>query len=165
MNKVNKGKIINQIVNIATDAMGIFVINIKSLETSEIISFKKKLRPMQGNINVFKNTLLRLAAEKNSILQSVKNDFSGQVAIIHFNTKDVFQPSQICANFLDSNKEKIVFKNAVIGNKVITQEKFQQISKIASLSQLQGQLCGILKNPIISLVRILKAITEKNNIN
>jgi large subunit ribosomal protein L10 len=150
-------------------------------ETNRVL--KEKLEECQSNFLLVKysglsaadlNELRRSLSDAGSHLMVVKNsvtrrlfksdqDFSAQIVGpcgLIFVNQDLISTARIVYQF---NKEKpgLEVKLGLLKDKIITDKQIESLSKIFSLTSLQGKLVGGLKAPIYGFVFSLKQILNK----
>ncbi len=160
MNKKEKEVIVNSVLSSLNKCSGVFVIDFKKINAFKVVAFKKDLFKTNSKIVVVKNSLLSLVAKKNDNLRKIESSFQQQIALI-YSFDDVFKTASVVNSFLKDSKD-INFKAGLINDFAISNEVFDKVSKVKSLGGLHSQLCGVLKNPIVNLISVLKQISEKN---
>lgn len=159
MNKKEKEIIVNSVLHTLNRSSGLFVIDFKKINAFKVIALKKNLFKSNGKIVVVKNSLLSLAAEKNDNLRKIASSFQQQIALIYA-FEDVFKTASVVNAFLKDATD-IKFKAGLISDCELNKNIFEKIAKINSQSELHSQLCGMLKNPIASLISVLMQISKK----
>lgn len=159
MNKKQKQVIVNTVLHTLNKCAGVFVIDFKKINAFKIMALKKDLFKSNGKIVVVKNSLLSLAAEKNDNLKKIASSFQQQIALIYA-FEDIFKTVSVVNVFLKDAKD-IKFKAGLINDFQLSSSVFEKISKIKSQSELHSRLCGVLKNPIASLISVLMQISQK----
>lgn len=162
--KVSKNRLLREslVKSIGAEVVsseGIFVIDFKGVDSPSLVSLRKDFVPLNARILVVKNTLLRIA-KKGTILDLCPDFVKNQVALVCVKQKDVFQVAKQLQVFLSHGSKSNSFKGGVVGERSCDKAVFSKLAEIASVDTLYSTLCGQLKNPISSLVLLLKKIGE-----
>lgn len=137
--KFNKAKTV-----VLTDQSGLSV----SL-SSEL---KKKLREVDAESLVAKNTLLKIASKKTGL--SIPDEaLEGPTAAL-FAYGDEISPIKELAAFAKTT-EKPKIKLGFLGTELLSAEKISQLAKLPSKEVLRGKVVGGLYSPLYSLVGVL----------
>jgi large subunit ribosomal protein L10 len=159
MNRKQKQIVINSVLHTIEKSFGLFVIDFKGVNAFALTAFKKKLFKANSKVSVVKNSLLSIAAKTDTNLEQIASNFEGQIALVYA-FEDPFNTASVVDDFLKNAKD-INFKVGLIQNNKINSSAFEKISKIKSYKDLQAQLCGMLKGPIVNLIGTLMQISKK----
>ena len=159
--KLNQEKvnIIDNIVNYLNLSMNFIVFNYSGSNVENFTKLKHKLIAKNCSLDVFKNTLLKIAFKKCGYEKDVLDKLVGQNAII-FSFSDNFYSFQEIYNYQKVNKiSKILF--GMLNNKIINKKKVIEIAKIPSFDNLLIKFCGSLLFPVQKLLFSIKNIISK----
>lgn len=159
MNRKEKQIVINSVLHTIEKSFALFVIDFKGVNAFALTTFKKKLFKTNSKVSVVKNSLLSIAAKTDTNLEQIVSNFQGQIALVYA-FEDLFNTASIVDDFLKNAKD-INFKVGLIQNNKINRDDFYKISKIKSHKDLQAQLCGMLRSPIVNLIGTLIQISKK----
>jgi len=150
-----KEAILAEIQEKVAHSSAIVVADYRSLKVTDMASLRKKLRPLQAECKVAKNTLFRLAA-KDRIPEEFLPHLEGPSAFI-FIEGDPVESAKVLSDF---HREHRTFqiKAGLIGDKYITAEQVQALSRIPPREVLIAQMLGSLQSPITSLVGTLQGV-------
>lgn len=133
----------------------VVLLNFSGLTVSEMNSLRRKLDGEEVELQVSKNTLVELAAQRAG-LEELKPFLNGPTSLL-MAYDDPIAPMKALADYLKSNK-KLEVKAAYFGGKIIDLEGVKQLASMPSREQLFGQLLGTLQAPMSQLVGVLSAL-------
>lgn len=139
--KLNKAKTI-----VLTDQSGLSV-----AISSEL---KKKLRNVDAESLVTKNTLLKIASKQTGHIIP-DEALEGPTAVL-FAYGDEISPLKELTAFAKTN-EKPFIKIGFLGKDLLTSERISQLAKLPSKETLRGQVVGGLYSPLYGIVAVLNA--------
>lgn len=113
---------------------------------------RKRLRDVQAEYKVIKNTALRIAAEQAG-LPDLKASLTGQIAIVT-GQKDVSAAAKVVKTFA-SEFEKPAIKLAVLDNKLLSSADVKALAELPSLDVLRAKILGVLNAPATKLAVLL----------
>jgi large subunit ribosomal protein L10 len=123
--------------------------------TGEITQLRHKLRELEIEYKVVKNTLARFAAEgagRDDLLQY----FKGPVAIA-FGYGNIVEPAKALTDFISTTRTSLSIKGGFLGESVLTAEDVKALSKQPAREVLLAMVLGSLRSPITALVNCLAA--------
>jgi large subunit ribosomal protein L10 len=161
MNKKEKQIIVNSVLDSFSKSKGLFIVNFKDVDSFRTSDLRKDLFRVNGKLVVVKNSLLRLAAQKNDGLSQLNQFFKDQIALVYA-FGDLFQTVSLVDGFLKKQEAEAGFKVGFV-EKVILKDRFHALSKVKTEKEVYGKLCGSLKAAIVNLVFTLKQVGEKLN--
>ncbi len=164
-------KNVEQLVDKLSRAKSVFFTDYLGLNVSEVTELRKKF--YEGNVEylVVKNTLLKIASNKNKI--KLDDDlFYGSTAIA-LSYEEPVLAAKIIKDFTE-NREVPTVKGAFFEGQYIKADEFDKIaslpSKEESLTKLVIMLkdpvrsfASLLKSPMVSLVNVLNGVKESKN--
>ncbi len=149
--KVTKVSALNETFSNAKFAV---VADYRGLKVTEIEKLRGALREQNGQIQIAKNTLLKLAV-KGTDYEILSEEFTGTTAIA-FSFEEPVGTAKALAEFA-KEFEALQIRAAGLDGKVLTAKEVLSLSKLPSKEQLLGQLCGVLAAVPTKLVRTLNA--------
>jgi len=157
-------------------AKALIFANYQGLTHRQLEDLKKKIKPLNADLLVTKNTLLKRALEKSGDLKVVEDEKSlDQPTATLFIYEDLIEPlKQLAKVIKELNLPTIKF--GILDKKIITGEEVLKLASLPAKDVLIAQLLGNMKSPITGLVFVLnsniqklaitlKAISEKKGIN
>jgi len=154
MARPEKEAIVNEVHEKLMRSQGVVLVDFRGLTVQEATELRKQLREAGVEFRVFKNTLIRFAAEKAN-LSDLTPYLEGPTAIA-FGYNDPVSPAKILSNFAKSHK-KLELKGGVLEGKVIDRAMVTALAELPTREVLLGQLAGLLQAPLRNLANVLSA--------
>ncbi len=130
----------------------VIVTHYSGLSVEQITDLRAKLGEEGANFKVTKNTLAKRALE-GTRYQQIADLFTGPTGIA--TSKDPVSTAKVTQAFAKDN-EKLVILGGAMGDKVLTSEEVEQLSKLPSLDELRSKLVGLLVAPATKVARVLQ---------
>lgn len=131
----------------------LFVVDYTGLTVDKFEALRKLLRGAGAEMHVFKNTLVKKAAERAGYPSELGAVLTGQSAVVT-GEKDVCAAAKVMKNFADEFK-KPQLKAGVLDGKYLDASGINALADLPSREVLLGQLLGVLQAPASTLVRLL----------
>jgi large subunit ribosomal protein L10 len=129
-----------------------FVSEYKGLSAGESDDMRKRIRAVNGELRVTKNTLLRLAI-KDTSFAALDGQLGGPVGLI-LSYADPVELAKTLSSFKDLG-EKFKVRGGVLDGKPLTPEEINQLASLPPREVILAQLLGLLQAPASQLVRLL----------
>ena len=155
LNLSQKKELVERLSKQLADAEISILVDYKGLTVSQVTELRAKLRDAGAQMEVVKNTLMRLAA-KGTGSEVMTDLFKGPNAII-ISQEDPVAPAKIIVDFLKDN-EKIELKGAALGGKLLSDEEVKQLAKMPSKEELLAKLVYTLNAVPTNLVNVLSGV-------
>ncbi|MDC0708358.1 50S ribosomal protein L10 [Stigmatella sp. ncwal1] len=154
MQKSEKEEMIKELSDKFQRTQTAIVAEFSKLDVETVTKLRKKFREAKVDYKVIKNTLAKRAAKGTSV-EVISDDFKGPVALA-ISYDDVIAPAKILTEFI-KDLETIKIRSAVVQGKKIDVEGVKALAKMPGLTELRGQLLGMLNQPASMFVRTLSA--------
>lgn len=166
-----KELIVSDLRALLAKSKGTILTEYRGMTVAEVTSLRKKLREVDAEYHVVKNTLFKIALGEQ-LTPEVEQLLSGPTAVA-FATGDIVAPTKTVLDFLTAlRKQEIKVKGGYIDGRVYSVEQVQALSKMPPKEQIIAQLIGTLDGPISEFVgtldniigefvRTLDAVAEK----
>ena len=154
-----KQPIVQEISENIKDAQSVVVVDYRGLTVAEDTQLRKALREAGVTYKVYKNTLIKRAAEGTEFA-ALDPHLEGPTALA-VSKDDATAPARILAEFAKT-APKLELKASVVEGTYYDQAGTQVIATIPSREVLLGKLLGSIQSPITNLARVLNQIAEKN---
>jgi large subunit ribosomal protein L10 len=130
------------------------------LTVAQFTELRKRLRGVNAECHVVKNTMVRHAA-KAAGFATFNGSLSGMTAIVIGNEKsDISAASKILKAFAkDFEKPKV--KLGLMGRQLLKAEDVSAVADLPSLDALRAQLIGLLQTPATRLAVVLCAFASQ----
>ncbi|MDM8528057.1 50S ribosomal protein L10 [Anaerolineales bacterium HSG24] len=149
----------------------IIIVSNEGLTVSDLEALRGKVREAEGKFYIVKNTLAKLALKEANLL-GVEDLFIEPTGIgfCHNNASGV---AKAITDFAKKN-DKLQVKGGLLGDKVLDQAAIKNLAGLPSLTQLRGQIVGLVNAPatrlvgalaggVRQLVSVVNAYAEKEN--
>jgi len=153
-----KQPIVQAIADDVKDAASVVLVDYRGLTVAQDTELRKQLREAGVTYKVYKNTLIRRAAEGTDFA-ALDPHLEGPTAIA-VSKDDATAPARILAEFA-KKADKLEIKAGIVEGAYYDAKGMQAISSIPSREVLLGRLFGSMKSPISNLARVLNQIAEK----
>ncbi|MCI9163667.1 MAG: 50S ribosomal protein L10 [Lachnospiraceae bacterium] len=153
-----KQPIVAEISELLNGAASAVAVDYRGLTVAQDTELRKRLREAGVAYKVYKNTLIRRAAEGTDFA-ALDPHLEGPTAIA-VSKDDATAPARILAEFA-KKADKLEIKAGVVEGTYYDAKGMQAISSIPSRDVLLGRLFGSMKSPIANLARVLNQVAEK----
>lgn len=155
-----KQPIIDEIKALLNSAVSATVVDYRGLTVAEDTELRSQLRAAGVKYKVFKNTLIKRAAEGTDFAQL--NDILEGPTAIAVSEDDVAAAARIFAKFAKT-APKLELKGAVVEGKFYDTAAVKTLAEIPPREELLGRLLGSIQSPITNFARVLNQIAEKGD--
>lgn len=152
-----KQPIIDEIAALFDGAASAVIVDYRGLTVEQDTILRKQLREAGISYKVYKNTLIKRAAE-GTAFAALDADLEGPTALAVSKT-DATAPARILAKFAKT-ADKLELKAGVVEGTYYDQKGIQVIATVPSREELLGKLLGSIQSPISNLARVLNQIAE-----
>ena len=135
-----------------SQAKSAVIVDYQGLTVKEKTTLLQKMKSTGGEFLVAKNSLMDIAFGKKSEL---KKSFSGMNAILFSYDDPVTALKELMA--FHKTTEKLVVKQGVMEDKVLSEAEVVSLSKLPSKNELIATLISRLQGPAYGLVNVLNA--------
>lgn len=151
--KAEKTLLIDDLLQRVNASPFLFVVDYTGLTVVKFAELRKRLAGVSAEIHVFKNNLVRKAAEKAGYPGDLADHLKGQSAYVT-GAKDVCAAAKIMKNFA-AEFEKPTMKVGVLDGKLLDATGIKALADLPAREVLLAQLLGVLQAPASKLVRTL----------
>ncbi len=153
-----KQPIVAEISELLSGAATAVVVDYRGLTVAQDTELRKQLREAGVTYKVYKNTMIKRAAE-GTAFAALEPNLEGPTAIaVH--KEDATAPARILAEFA-KKATKLEIKAGIVEDKYFDAAGMQVIATIPSREVLLGRLLGSMQSPIANFARVLNQIAEK----
>ncbi len=153
-----KKQIVAEITEKLQNSASTVIVDYRGLNVAEVTELRKQLREAGVEFKVYKNTLMRRAAEEAG-LADLNESLVGPSAVA-FSTEDVIAPAKILNNFAKEH-EALEIKIGVIEGKVASSEEVKAIAELPSREGLLSMLLSVLQAPMRNFALAVKAVSDQ----
>ena len=154
-----KQPIVDEISELLNGAATAVVVDYRGLTVAQDTELRKQLREAGVTYKVYKNTMIKRAAE-GTAFAALDPNLEGPTAIA-VSKEDATAPARILAEFA-KKAPKLEIKGGIVEDTYYDAKGMQVIATIPSREVLLGRLLGSMQSPIANFARVLNQIAEKN---
>lgn len=155
-----KEQIVESIAEKIKNSQSCVVIDYKGLTVEEDTELRKKFREANVEYKVYKNTMVRRAAEKVGNMEKFDDvNLVGPNAFA-FGVDDAIMPAKIAKDFAKTHP-KLELKMAYIEGEFYDAQSLDKVANIPSREVLIAKLLGSFKAPVSNFVYMLDALSKK----
>lgn len=136
------------------------IVDYRGLTVEEVTELRSQLREAGVEYKVYKNTMVRRAAEKAGI-EGIEEFLVGPTAIAT-STDDVVAPAKVIAGFAKEH-EALEVKTGVMDGEVISAEQVNTVGSLPSHDGLVSMLLSVLQAPVRNFAYAVKAVGEQRD--
>ncbi len=158
LKRSQKEALVEQLKDRFSKAVSVTLVSFPGLTVSQVNELRARLRDVQGELKVSKNTLFRIAVtgtESEPLLES----FQGPNAAV-FAYEDPVQIAKVLVDFAKDN-EALHVKNGILNGRLMDAEGIEALSKLPGREVLLAQMLSVLVATPTSLVRVLSGVPKK----
>ncbi|MCY1589024.1 50S ribosomal protein L10 [Staphylococcus pettenkoferi] len=132
-------------------------INYRGLTVAEVTELRKQLREAGVEYKVYKNTMLRRAAEQAGV-DGLDEFLVGPTAVAT-STEDVVAPAKVIAGFAKEH-DAIEIKTGIMDGSLISADEVKTVGSLPSHDGLVSMLLSVLQAPVRNFAYAVKAVGE-----
>lgn len=151
--KAEKTILIEHLLEKVNASPFLFVVDYTGLKVEKFAELRKRLRVAGAELHVYKNTLVKKAAERAGYPEEIGSSLTGQSAVVT-GEKDVCAAAKVMKTFA-AEFQKPQVKAGVLDGKYLDAAGIQALADLPSREVLLATLLGVLQAPASKLVRLL----------
>ncbi len=155
LNISQKEKLVERLSKQLADAEITVLVDYKGLTVLQVTELRAKLREAGVQMEVVKNTLMRLAS-KGTGSEVLIDLYKGPNAIV-VSQNDPVAPAKILVDFAKDN-QKLEIKGAALGGKLLSAEEITQLAKMPSKEEMLAKLVYTINAVPTNLVNVLSGV-------
>ena len=152
LNLQDKKTLVAEVAEVAARAQSVVAAEYRGLTVGQMTELRAKARRQGVYMRVVKNTLARKALAGTSF-ESVGPKLKGPV-VLAFSKDDPGAAARVVKDFAKAN-EKLVATLVSLGGQVLSAAELERVASLPTREQALSMLLGVLKAPIVKLVRTL----------
>jgi len=143
-----------------TDKLGraavAILVQTQGLTVKDMNELRNKMRAARIEFQIAKNTLLRIATERNNMTELDKNIFNGQTAVA-FGYDDEVATAKTVADYTRTSKV-VVLKSGILGGRTLSAAQVEDLAKIpGGKKYAKAQVVGVIQGPLATTYSLLTA--------
>jgi len=154
-----KQPVVQEISELLKDASSAVLVSYIGIPVDLDTQLRKELREANISYKVFKNSMIRLAAE-GTPFEKLAGDLKGSTALA-VSKEDATAPARIIDEY-SKKAPMLQLKAGVVEGDYYDAEGIVKIAKIPGRNELLSRLLGSLQSPVANFARVIKQIAEKD---
>src|SRR6266516_2635273 len=132
------------------------LVQTQGLKVKDMNELRRKMRAAKLEFQIAKNTLLRIAAERNN-MEHLDNDiFTGQNAVA-FGYDDEITAARTVADYVHTSKVAVL-KSGILGGRALTADQIENLARMpGGKNQAKAQAVGVIQGPLATTYSLLTA--------
>jgi large subunit ribosomal protein L10 len=132
------------------------LVQTQGLNVKDMTELRNKMRTARLEFQVAKNTLLRIATERNNMTEVDKNIFNGQTTIA-LSYDDEVTAAKVVTDYTHTSKI-VLLKSAILGGRTLTADQVEGLAKIpGGKNYAKAQFVGVIQGPMATTYSLLTA--------
>jgi large subunit ribosomal protein L10 len=132
------------------------LVQTQGLNVKDMNELRSKMRAARLEFQVAKNTLLRIAAERNNMEQLDKNIFTGQNAVA-FGFDDEVAAARTVADYVRTSRVAVL-KSGILGGRALTADQIENLARMpGGKNYAKAQVVGVIQGPLATTYSLLTA--------
>lgn len=157
-----KKQLVDEIAEVLSNSVSTVIVDYRGLTVAEVTDLRSQLREAGVEYKVYKNTMVRRAAEKAGI-EGLDEFLTGPTAIAT-SSEDAVAAAKVISGFVKDH-EALEIKSGVMEGNVITAEEVKTVGSLPSHDGLVSMLLSVLQAPVRNFAYAVKAIGEQKEKN
>jgi large subunit ribosomal protein L10 len=150
-----KVAIVSEVREKLSASSAVVVTEYRGMSVAQIASLRRALRPAGGEYKVYKNTLVRRAAD-DAGMSELNSQLTGPSGVVFVNG-DVAAAAKVLRDFAKANP-LLIIKGGSLGGKTLTDADVQALAELPSREVLLAQLAGAFQAPMVKMAGLLQAL-------
>jgi len=151
----DKVAVVEEIAAKLSDAQATFVTEYRGLNVAGLATLRRSLRDAGGEYKVYKNTLIRRAA--NDAGKPGLDDILVGPTALTFVSGDIAGAAKALRDF-SRTSPLLILKGGVLGTDVLTAKNVEALADLPSRDVLLAQFAGALQAPLVKTAGLLQAL-------
>jgi large subunit ribosomal protein L10 len=152
LNFEQKKAVVVEVAGVASSALAAVAAEYRGLTVEEMTALRAKARAGGVYIKVAKNTLVRKAVEGTEY-ECLRDALTGPL-LLAFSMEDPGAAARLVKDFAKDHS-KLIAKLVAVGGRLFDASELERLSKLPTRDQALAMLMGVMKAPIVKLVRTL----------
>ena len=150
----DKVEVVSEIKDLLANSDAAILTEYRGMTVSNLSDLRRSLRSAGGDYRVFKNTLVRIAAEQSGI-ENLEPLLHGPTAVA-FIKGDAVEAAKALKDFAKTNP-KLIVKGGLLGNKVLDAAQTSALAEMPPKKQVLAELAGLFAAPLSQFASLLAA--------
>lgn len=139
-------------------AQSVVIVENRGLSVAQVSDLRNKLRTAGVELKVFKNTLVKIAAEEEGIT-GLEPYLEGPTAWA-FSIQDPVSAAKVLLAYAKTN-DKLVVKGGIMENKAFALDGVKSLADLPPREVLLAQVLGAMQSPLVGMANVLQGPIRK----
>jgi large subunit ribosomal protein L10 len=132
------------------------LVQTQGLNVKDMNDLRSKMRAAKIEFQIAKNTLLRIATERNNMVNVDKSIFNGQTAVA-FGYEDEIAAAKAVADYIRTSRVALL-KSGILGGRTLTAEQVESLARMpGGKNYAKAQVVGVIQGPMATTYSLLSA--------
>jgi large subunit ribosomal protein L10 len=132
------------------------LVQTQGLKVKDMNELRGKMRAAKLEFQIAKNTLLRIAAERNKMDHLDKSIFTGQNAVA-FGYDDEVAAARTVADYVHTSRVAVL-KSGILGGRALTADQIENLARMpGGKNYAKAQVVGVIQGPLTTTYSLLTA--------
>ena len=151
-----KAEKIDELTEKLSRATVAILVQTQGLTVKDMVDLRNRMRAAKLEFQVAKNTLLRIASERNNMTELDKSIFNGQTAVA-FGYDDETIAAKAVSDYVRTSRVAVL-KSAILGGHALSADQVENLGKIpGGKLQMKAEVVGTVQGPLASTYGLLTA--------
>jgi large subunit ribosomal protein L10 len=151
-----KAEKIDELTGKLGHAVVAILVQTQGLTVKDMNELRSKMRAARIELQVAKNTLLRIATERNQMDNLDKSIFKGQTAVA-FGYEDEIATARAVTDYIRTSKIAVL-KSGILGGRALTADQVENLAKMSGgKDYAKAQAVGVIQGPLATTYSLLTA--------
>ena len=151
-----KAEKIDELTEKLSRATVAILVQTQGLTVKDMNELRGKMRAAKLEFQIAKNTLLRIASERNNMTALDKSIFNGQTAVA-LGYDDEVVAAKAVTDYIHTSKVAVL-KSGILGGHTLTAEQIEDMAKMpGGKNYAKAQVVGTIQGPLASTYGLLTA--------
>src|SRR5947209_9951254 len=151
-----KAEVIDELADKLGRASVTILVQTQGLKVKDMNELRNKMRAAKIEFQVAKNTLLRIATQRNNMTGLDTSIFNGQTAVA-LGYDDEIAAAKVVADYVRTSKI-VVLKSGILGGRALTAEQVESLAKMpGGKNYAKAQAVGVIQGPLATTYSLLTA--------
>lgn len=151
-----KAEIIDTLADKLGRAAVTILVQTQGLKVKDMNDLRSKMRAAKVDFQVAKNTLLRIASERNNMTQLDTNIFNGQTAVA-IGYDDEIAAAKAVSDYVRTSRV-VVLKSGILGGRTLTADQVESLARMpGGKNYAKAQVVGTIQSPLATTYSLLSA--------
>jgi large subunit ribosomal protein L10 len=132
------------------------LVQTQGLNVKDMNDLRSRMRAAKIEFQITKNTLLRIATERNNMVNVDKSIFNGQTAVA-FGYEDEIAAAKAVADYVRTSRVAQL-KSGILGGRTLTAEQVESLARMpGGKNYAKAQVVGVIQGPMATAYSLLSA--------